>query len=225
MRQERRIVIIRCRETVWPSCMCVCVCVCVCKQLDLFHSTFITVYILQSVVFLQFLAHVSLTPLFVLQNCMLINKHHDILMISLPIYMYWFSTAKVCIPGNPLKFILCGFTLDPYFEDYIPYMWAGSLSQYSDWVRAGRSENRVPEGAKFSASVQTGPGAHPASCTMGTGSFLGVEIGRGMTLTPHPLLVPRSENSRAISLFSLRAFVACEKGETYLLPILDGGVQ
>ena len=26
-------------------------------------------------------------------------------------------------------------------------------------------------GARFSASVQTGPGAYPASCTMGTGSF------------------------------------------------------
>ena len=30
-------------------------------------------------------------------------------------------------------------------------------------------------GTKFSASVQTGPGAHPASCIMGTGSFLGVK--------------------------------------------------
>ena len=28
-------------------------------------------------------------------------------------------------------------------------------------------------GARFSAPVQTGPGAHPASYTMGTGSFLG----------------------------------------------------
>ena len=27
--------------------------------------------------------------------------------------------------------------------------------------------------------VQTGPGAHPASCTMGTGSFPGVKCGRG----------------------------------------------
>ena len=26
-------------------------------------------------------------------------------------------------------------------------------------------------GARFSAPVQTGPGAHPASCTIGTGSF------------------------------------------------------
>jgi len=30
-------------------------------------------------------------------------------------------------------------------------------------------------GARFSAAVQTGPGAHPASCTMGTGSFPGVK--------------------------------------------------
>jgi len=28
-------------------------------------------------------------------------------------------------------------------------------------------------GARFSATVQTGPGVHPASCTMGTGSFPG----------------------------------------------------
>jgi hypothetical protein len=51
-----------------------------------------------------------------------------------------------------------------------------------------------PGGVRFSAPVQTGPGAHPASCTMGTGSFPGVESGRGMTLTPHFLLVPRSKN-------------------------------
>jgi len=44
--------------------------------------------------------------------------------------------------------------------------------------------------ARFSAPVQTGPGAHPASCTMGNGSFPGVKSGRGVTLTPHPLLVP-----------------------------------
>ena len=47
-------------------------------------------------------------------------------------------------------------------------------------------------GTRFSAPVQTGPGAHPASCTMGTGSFVGVKSGRGVTLTPLPLLVPWS---------------------------------
>jgi len=58
------------------------------------------------------------------------------------------------------------------------------------WLRAGRSEDRIPVEARFSAPVQTGPGAHPASCTIGTGIFLGVKSGRGVTLTPHRLLVP-----------------------------------
>jgi len=58
-------------------------------------------------------------------------------------------------------------------------------------------------GSRFSASVQTGPGAHPASCTMGTGSFPGVKSGRGVTLTRHPLLVPWSRKGRAIPLLPL----------------------
>ena len=32
---------------------------------------------------------------------------------------------------------------------------------------------KIPVGTRFSAPVQTGPGAHPASCTVGTGSFPG----------------------------------------------------
>jgi len=54
--------------------------------------------------------------------------------------------------------------------------------------------------ARFSAPVQTGPGAHPASCTMGTGSFPGVKSGRGVMLNPHPLLGPWSRKGRAIPL-------------------------
>ena len=47
---------------------------------------------------------------------------------------------------------------------------------------------RIPVGARFSAPVQTGPGAYPTSCTMGTGSFPGVKrLGCG---ADHP---PRSK--------------------------------
>jgi len=46
---------------------------------------------------------------------------------------------------------------------------------------------------RFSASVQTGPDAHPASCKICTGSFPWVRCCRGVTLTPHPLLVQRSK--------------------------------
>ena len=59
--------------------------------------------------------------------------------------------------------------------------------------------------ARFSTPVHTGPGAHPASCTMGTGSFPGVKSDRGVTLTPHPILVPWSRKGRAIPLLHLWA--------------------
>ena len=83
--------------------------------------------------------------------------------------------------------------------------WTGYLSRYSDWLRPGRSGDRIPVGGRFSALVQTGPGAHPTFCTMGTGSFPGVKRGRVVTLTPHPLLVPWSRKSRAKPLLPVCA--------------------
>ena len=48
--------------------------------------------------------------------------------------------------------------------------------------------------SRFSASVQTGPGAHPASCTMGTESFPGVKRpGRGVDHPPHLALRLKKE--------------------------------
>jgi hypothetical protein len=74
-----------------------------------------------------------------------------------------------------------------------------NFRRYSDWLRAGRSGDRIPETARFFVHVQTGPGAHPSSCTMGTGSFSGVKRpGRGADHPP--LLAPRSGKSRAIPL-------------------------
>jgi len=57
---------------------------------------------------------------------------------------------------------------------------------------------------------------------MGTGSFPGVKSGRGLTLTPHPLLVPWSWKRRAIPLLPLwavrpvQSVSACTRGELYL---------
>ena len=45
--------------------------------------------------------------------------------------------------------------------------------------------DRIPVGARFSASVQAAPAAHPASYTMGTGFFPGVKRpGRDVEHTP-----------------------------------------
>jgi len=47
------------------------------------------------------------------------------------------------------------------------------------WLDGPEIESQC--GARFSAPVQTGPGAHPASCTMGTRSFPGVkQLGCGI---------------------------------------------
>jgi len=48
-------------------------------------------------------------------------------------------------------------------------------------------------------------GAHKTYCKMGTGTFPGLKCGRGVLLTTHPLLVPRSWKSRAIPLPNLWA--------------------
>jgi hypothetical protein len=53
-----------------------------------------------------------------------------------------------------------------------------------------RIESRWGGGARFSASVQNDPGAHPASYTMDTGSFPGVKRSwRRVDHSPH--LAPR----------------------------------
>src|SRR5215468_11015041 len=67
-------------------------------------------------------------------------------------------------------------------------------------LRAGRSGDRIPVGVRFFAHVQTGPGTHPGSCTMDTGSFPGVKR-PGCGADHPPLLAPRSRKDRAIPLF------------------------
>ena len=60
-------------------------------------------------------------------------------------------------------------------------------------------------GMRFTAPVQTGHEAHPASCTYnGYRVFPG---DRGVTLTPHPLVVPWSRKSRAIPLLPCGLYV------------------
>jgi len=66
------------------------------------------------------------------------------------------------------------------------HQWTGQRSRYSDWLQAGRSGDQILVGARFSAPVQTGPGAHPASCTMGTGSFPGDKERSGPDSDPSP---------------------------------------
>ena len=58
--------------------------------------------------------------------------------------------------------------------------------------------DRTPVEARFSTSVQIGPGAHPASCTMGNSSFPGVKLpGRGVDHLPPS----RAEDKETVGLY------------------------
>ena len=92
-----------------------------------------------------------------------------------------------------------------YFIRFTAYRCGpGSSVGIATELRSGRSGIESRWGRDF-PPVQTGPGAHPASCKMGTWSFPGVKCGRGVLLTTHPLLVLRSWKSRAIPLPTLWA--------------------
>ena len=65
-------------------------------------------------------------------------------------------------------------------------MWARIATRY----RVDGSRDQIPFGARFSAPVQNGPGAHTVSCTMGTASFPGVKR-PGPCFHLPPLLAPR----------------------------------
>ena len=88
-------------------------------------------------------------------------------------------------PENDLLMYLVLLT-DSVSYDSIRYLIVFfGLSRCSDSLRAGRSGDRILVGARFSTPVQTGPGAHPASYIMGTGSFPGVKRpGRGVHHPP-----------------------------------------
>ena len=78
--------------------------------------------------------------------------------------------------------------------------------------------------ARFSAPVQTGRGAHPASCTMGTEPFPGKKW-PGRDADPSPTSSAVVMKVRAIPLLPLwvvrpvQNLGACTRGALYLLPV------
>jgi len=75
-------------------------------------------------------------------------------------------------------------------------------------------------GAIFSAPVQTGLGAHPASFIMGSGSIPGVKRpGRGVNHPPH--LAPRLKKEWGPYLYSLSEPPWQVIGELYLQKALN----
>ena len=83
-------------------------------------------------------------------------------------------------------FLCCVLQKNKWHEDrgYRDTRWI-KRSKGKKAKRAWTKKN-VPVGARFSAPVQTGPGAHPAFCTLGTGCVSGEvkRTGRGVNRQP-----------------------------------------
>ena len=87
---------------------------------------------------------------------------------------------------------------------YVNYSWRLKVKvRFTIATCYGLDGTRIQSrwGARFSAPVQTGPGAHPSTYTMGTGSFPGVNRpGRGVD---HPPLLSAEVKGRVeLDLYS-----------------------
>ena len=61
----------------------------------------------------------------------------------------------------------------------------GYRSWHSGWLRGEHFVDRIPVKARFSAPGQTGPGAHPVTCTLYTLSLSALkQQGRGVDRSP-----------------------------------------
>ena len=110
-------------------------------------------------------------------------------------------------------------------------MWASQLSWYNDWLRSGRSGDRIPVGGEIFRTCPDRLWGPLSLLYNGYWVFPGVNNGLGVTLTPHPLLLSWSWKSRTIPLPPLMCHTACTepqclyKGALYSYLIIISIVQ
>ena len=119
-----------------------------------------------------------------------------------------------------VHFCLTDVKLQPCRNITAQIMFCTNYDKYNP-LRAGRSGDRIPVGAIFSAPVQKVPEAHPASYTMVPCISPG-EGGRGLALTtyPHPTHNAKVKERVKLYLYSTnRSFLAGYRAN-FILPFI-----
>ena len=120
----------------------------------------------------------------------------------------------MCIWGRIIHMLYTGAPLSGPQNQHINYKMRSVTLHKTSYIYirrlatgwTGRRSNSVR--ARFSAPVQTGPRAHPASCAMVTGSLSRGWSDRGVALTTHPQLAPRLKKGYSYTSALLWAFIA-----------------
>jgi len=100
--------------------------------------------------------------------------------------------------------------------------WAGYRRRYSDWLRAGRSGDRIPVGGEVFRTCPDRPWGPPSLLYNGYRLFPGGEERPGRAADLSPLLVPRSRKSIAMPLlpiWAVRPVQSLYNGALYLYRI------
>ena len=95
------------------------------------------------------------------------------------------------------------------------HMFCLSVNQYSDSLRAGRSGDRIPVGARFSSPFQIGSGAHPASWRIGTESLSRRVKRRGNDVDHPPNGAPRLKKEQSYTCTPHLGLHGLLQGELY----------
>ena len=99
-------------------------------------------------------------------------------------WWHWQTTKLLHSPYTPLATDVCERRPMPHFTTQFALSWeCGKRRGRDRYIKLG---DRIPVEARYSAPVQTGRWAHPASYTVVTGSFPGVKRpGHGVDHPPH----------------------------------------
>jgi len=124
-------------------------------------------------------------------------------------YLQDMQISSICSEITITKYDLCCSRMEKYEIQDKASRQLKWHSQYSNSLRAGQSGDQILVGGEISTTICISYGTHPASCAMGTRSFIGLKWPGAWHWLPIPSSAGVKKKGGAILLLPLWAFMAC----------------